>query len=633
MTTPHGQVGAELLPDGARFRVWARGHEAVSLVIEGNPSVPMQPDGGGYFGVVVPGLIAGAHYRFQLDNGQPLPDPASRWQPEGPEGPSVVVSHDFAWSDSEWRGVQPDGQVLYELHIGTFTAEGTWAAAAQRLDTLSELGVTVLQIMPIGEFNGSFGWGYDTVLPYAPSHLYGSPEDLRRFIDRAHALGLGVILDVVYNHVGIGDHFKDFTRDYFSTKHEVEWGATFNFDGDGAAAVRDFIAQNAAYWISEFHFDGLRLDATQALFDDSDTHIIADIVSAARSAAPHRQLFIVAENQPQDRRLIDRPASGGYGVDAIGNDDFHHAARVALTGHNDFYYRDYQGSSSELLASAKYGFLYQGQRSDMRDQPYGTPSLNLKPWNYVHFLENHDQVANSARGVRMDRLGSPGALRAITALFLLSPQTPCLFHGQEFGASSRFLYFAGFSGETAAAVARGRAQNLRQFAGVSDPAMDERLADPADPATFAASKLDWTEFEQHKEAVALHRDLLRLRRTETAFVQQGRTARVDGAVLGDQALFLRYLTEDGDDRLLFINLGHDRHMNIIPDPLVAPPAGRHWQSIWSSEHPDYGGSGRYASDMSKFWILPGHSALLFGAIDMKARIAASLVDSIRRSVE
>ena len=397
--------------------------------------------------------------------------------------------------------------------------------------------------------------------------------------------------------------------------------------------AREFVVQNAVYWVREFHFDGLRLDATQALFDDSETHIIAEIADAARAAAPERQLFMVAENQPQDRRLVESRDIGGYGLDAIGNDDFHHAARVALTGHNDFYYRDYQGTSSELLASAKYGFLYQGQRSDMRDKPYGTPSLNLKPANFVHFLENHDQVANSARGLRMDRLGSPGAVRAITALFLLSPQTPCLFHGQEFGASTRFLYFAGLTGETAATVARGRVQNLRHFAGVSDPAMHEQLADPADPATFAASKLDWSEYERHGEVVALHRDLLRLRRTETAFTQQGKSARIDGAVLGDQALFLRYLAEDGDDRLLFINLGHDRHMNIIPDPLVAPPAGRHWEAIWSSEHPDYGGSGRYASDMSKFWILPGRSALLFAAIDMKARIAASLISSIRRSVQ
>ncbi|HTM76671.1 MAG TPA: DUF3459 domain-containing protein, partial [Devosia sp.] len=268
----------------------------------------------------------------------------------------------------------------------------------------------------------------------------------------------------------------------------------------------------------------------------------------------------------------------------------------------------------ELLASAKYGFLYQGQRSDMRESSYGTPALDLKPWHFIHFLENHDQVANSARGLRMDRLGAPGNVRALTALFLLSPQTPCLFAGQEFGASSRFLYFASFDGDTAMAVADGRAQNLRQFAGVSDPAMSALLPDPADSATFAASKLDWDEFERHANVVALHRDLLRLRKTHAAFALQGKGARLDGAVLSEQALLLRYLTEDGDDRLLFINLGRDRHMNIIPEPLVAPPQGRHWQAVWSSEHPAYGGSGRYAADMNRFWILPGNSALLFAAV-------------------
>jgi maltooligosyltrehalose trehalohydrolase len=430
MTDRRYSTGAEATHDGTHFRVWARGHRAVSLIIEGRPAIPMASTDDGYFSVLAPDVGPDARYRFQLDGGEPLPDPASRWQPEGPEGPSVVTSNTFTWSDAHWRGVPPDGQVLYEIHIGTFTTEGTWSAATERLETLCDLGVTVLQVMPIGEFNGAFGWGYDTVLPYAPSHLYGQPDDLRHFIDRAHALGIGVILDVVYNHAGLGDRFKDFTPHYFSTTHQGEWGAIFNFDGEGAAGVREFMMQNAVYWIREFHFDGLRLDATQALFDDSETHIIAEIASAARAAAPERQLFMVAENQPQDRRLVESPDAGGYGLDAIGNDDFHHAARVALTGHNDFYYRDYQGTSSELLASAKYGFLYQGQRSDMRDKPYGTPSLNLKPTNFIHFLENHDQVANSARGLRMDRLGSPGAVRAITALFLLSPQTPCLFHGQ-----------------------------------------------------------------------------------------------------------------------------------------------------------------------------------------------------------
>ncbi|HTN62388.1 MAG TPA: alpha-amylase family glycosyl hydrolase, partial [Devosia sp.] len=410
-------LGATPDHQGVQFRVWARGRAAVSLLLENQPPISMHPQADGYFAIHIAGLAPGARYRFEI-HGQALPDPASRWQPEGPSGPSVVMNSQFDWSDDGWPGLPPYGQVLYELHIGTFTAQGTWAAATERLETLRDLGITALQLMPVAAFNGRFGWGYDTVLHYAPSHLYGTPDDLRRFVDRAHQLGLGVILDVVYNHVGIGDHFNDFSPDYFSSSHAVEWGATFNFDGEGSAGVRTFIVQNAVYWVRDFHFDGLRLDATQALFDDSARHIIAEIVRETRAAAPGRHLYIVAENQPQDRQLVEAPEAGGYGVDAIGNDDFHHAARVALTGHNDFYYRDYLGTASELLASAKYGFLYQGQRSDMREKPYGTPSLDLKPWNFVHFLENHDQVANSARGLRMDKLGAPGDVRAITALVL-----------------------------------------------------------------------------------------------------------------------------------------------------------------------------------------------------------------------
>ena len=287
MTAIRHFIGAEPAAQGTTFRVWARGHAGVSVVVEDLGSFVMQRDAGDYFSAHIIGTGQGTRYQFLLDDHDtPLPDPASRWQPEGPQGPSVVVENAFAWTDDHWRGVPADGQVLYEVHIGTFTRQGTWAAAAERLEALADLGITMLQLMPIAEFGGTFGWGYDMVLPYAPSHLYGEPDDLRRFIDRAHGLGLGVILDVVYNHVGIGDHFAEFSPDYFSTKHKIEWGATFNYDAPGAVGVREFVVQNAVYWIREFHFDGLRLDATQALFDDSETHIIAEIVREARAAAP-----------------------------------------------------------------------------------------------------------------------------------------------------------------------------------------------------------------------------------------------------------------------------------------------------------------------------------------------------------
>jgi maltooligosyltrehalose trehalohydrolase len=610
-------IGAEPSATGTSFRLWASDHAAASVVVEGVGEFLLEPEPGGYFSASVAGVGVGARYRFRLD-GHPtlLPDLASRWQPEGPEGASVVCAPAFAWSDAAWRGVESAGQVLYELHLGTFTEGGTWASAVPRLGQLRELGITTLQLMPVAEFAGAFGWGYDVMLPYAPSHLYGAPDDVRRFVDAAHGLGLGVILDVVYNHLGAGNHFGAFSRHYFTDRHPGEWGPLLNFDGPDAAGVREFVVDNAAYWIRDFHFDGLRLDATQVLFDDSPRHIIADIVAAARAAAPNRRLYLIAENQPQDRQLVDPPERGGYGLDALVSDDFHHAAAVALTGHNEFYYADYAGTAAEFVAAAKFGYLFQGQRSDIRDGPYGTASLDLLPRQFVHFLQNHDQIANSARGLRLDRLGAPGTARALTALLLLAPQTPCLFQGQEFAASAPFFYFAGFDGDAAKAIADDRAQSLVQFPSIADPAMRGALVDPADPVTLRRSTLDWTEWETHGPSVALHRDLLALRRDDPAFGRVAKQRCIDGATLGETAFFLRFFAErPADDRLLFLNLGADREIRVLADPLVAPPAGGQWLVLWSSEDPRYGGAGRRAIDMAGRWVLPGRAAIVFGATE------------------
>lgn len=608
-------VGAQPGPDGVRFRVWAEGRRTVSVVIEGAGEFDLTAEAEGYFSADISSARVGARYRYRLDEDtELLADPASRWQPEGPSGPSVVCDPaTFQWTDASWRGVLRHGQVLYELHIGTFTQEGTWAAAATRLSHLKDLGVTALQIMPIGECGGSFGWGYDTVLPYAPTHHYGTPDDLRRFIDAAHGHGIGVLLDVVYNHVGIGDRYAAFSSHYFTHRHPTEWGAGFNFDGPHAAPVREFIVQNAAYWIAEYHFDGLRLDATQALFDDGADHIIAEITRAARAAGDERAIYVAAENQPEDRQLIDPPAKGGYGLDAIANDDFHHAAHVALTGHNDFYYRDYFGTAQELVSSAKYGFLYQGQRSDMRDAPYGTFNLRTAPDHFIHFTENHDQIANSARGLRLSELASPARNRAITALLLLAPQTPCLFQGQEFAASGAFYYFAGYEGDEAKAVREGRMKSLLDFPSVADPAMTAELPDPAAYATFAASKLDWSECDRNTRVVTFHRDLLTMRLTHPAFDVTDNRA-VDGAVLGDHAFVLRFSTPDPlNDRLLLVNLGRDLPMSTVAEPLLSPYDGTKWALHWSSEDPAYAGAGRRPMDTDHYWILPADTAIVLAA--------------------
>jgi maltooligosyltrehalose trehalohydrolase len=608
-------VGAELTSDGAAFRVWAPKRQHVSAVIDGGGEYPLQREGEGYYSGVIAEARPGTRYRFRLDGDRTLyPDPASRFQPDGPHGPSQVIDPGaYAWNDRDWRGVSLKGQVLYELHVGTFTPEGTWAAAAEKLPLLREIGITLIEMMPVNDFPGRFGWGYDGVDLFAPTRLYGTPDDLRGFIDAAHALRMGVIHDVVYNHLGPdGNYLVCFSPDYFTDRYENEWGEAINFDGDNAGPARAFFIANAAYWIDEFHLDGLRLDATQSMFDASEEHVIAAMVRTARAAAGDRSIIVIGENEPQHTKLVRAPERGGYGVDALWNDDFHHSAIVALTGHNEAYYEDHEGTPQEFIAAAKYGYLFQGQFYAHQSKRRGTPGFDLPPAAYVTFVQNHDQVANSAAGLRLHQLTSPGRFRAMTALMLLMPGTPMLFQGQEFAASVPFLYFADHKPDLAKLVREGRHEFVSQFQSVASDATRERLADPGAMETFAACKLDWSEFEKHQEAVALHRDLLRLRREDPVFSRQERGA-IDGAVVGPEAFVLRFFGEEGDDRLLFMNLGRDINRPSIPDPLVAPPPDRGWRLIWSSEHPDYGGGGTPEIETKQRWRIPGHAAVALAA--------------------
>ncbi|HEY0031962.1 MAG TPA: malto-oligosyltrehalose trehalohydrolase [Devosia sp.] len=599
--------------NGTQFRVWAEGHRTVTLEIEGRAPIHLMPVGDGYFEIDAADVGVGARYRYRIDGGPALPDLASRAQPEGSEGPSVVTDFDFSWTDQDWPGVLSIDQVIYELHIGTFTPQGTWRAAIDKLDHLRQTGITILHIMPVGTFKGKFGWGYDTILPYAPFAAYGTPEDMAAFVDAAHAHGIGVILDVVYNHVGMGDCFASYSEHYFTDRYENEWGPSFNFDGEHSHAVRQFITQNAVQWIADYHIDGLRLDATQALFDSSRDHIIAEFTRAVRKAAGSRSVYVLAENQPYDRTLTEHPEEGGYGVDAIVSDDFHHSAHVAATGHNDFYYRDYLGTPQEFVSAFKYGFVYQGQRSTMREQSYGTYNLDTPPNKFVQFLENHDQVANSARGFRLADLVCPARCRALTTMLLLAPQTPCLFQGQEWGASNPFLYFLGLEGEDAAAVAKGRRQSLMEFPSVQDPAILDVLTDPADEQTFLSSKLDWAHTRRTAAYLALHTDLLQLRRTIAAFSQRSER-HIDGAVIGDEAFLIRFFTVDpAEHRLLLVNFGRDLPVGVVAEPLLAPPRGRKWTVEFSSEHPRYDGAGRRPIDPENFWTLPSDTAIVFAS--------------------
>jgi maltooligosyltrehalose trehalohydrolase len=600
-------IGAEPQRDGTvLLRVWAPDHERVAVVMDGVASA-MTREADGHFSVATAGR-PGSRYGFRLGAAeQLLPDPASRAQPDGPHGLSQVVDPDaYRWQDDAWRGVELAGQVLYELHVGTFTADGTWAAAAAHLPELRDLGVTIVQMMPVAEFAGSFGWGYDGVDWFAPYHVYGTPDDLRAFVDRAHALGLGVVLDVVYNHLGPdGNHVCTFARSCVSERYANEWGEALNFDGPGSAGMRELVLANVEYWIREFHFDGFRFDATQQMFDCSDEHVLAAAARVARAAAAERGILLVGENEPQHAELVRPREAGGFGLDVLYNDDLHHAARVLLTGVDEAYYSDYRGSAHELLSAVRWGFLFQGQRSSWQKQARGRPALDLEPAKLLAFLENHDQIANSADGRRLASIAAPGVLRALTALLLLSPATPLLFQGQERGSENPFRYFADHHGELGDAVRTGRRAFLAQFVRYAQPEVAAQI-EPSARATFAACVLDRTDTPRARRFLALHRDLL-ARRRDDPVLRAGR--RPEGAALGERAFLLRWLTASGDDRMLLLNLGADLDVTSFAEPLLAPPRDRDWTLAWSSEAVAYGGAGTLPIAADRF-VVPGQAAVL-----------------------
>jgi maltooligosyltrehalose trehalohydrolase len=567
------------------------------------------PEGDGYFSGTI-SARAGMFYKYRLESGS-YPDPASRFQPLGVHDASEIIDPGtFRWTDHAWMGTSAAGQVIYEMHVGTFTQEGTWSAAIEQLPELAALGITVLEVMPVAEFPGKFGWGYDGVDLFAPTRLYGRPDDFRRFVDRAHSLKMGVILDVVYNHFGPdGNYLKHFAESYFTDRYENEWGEAINFDGPDSQPVREFFIANAGYWIDEFHLDGLRLDATQQIFDSSADNIITALMREVRSRGRGRATLLVAENEPQQTRLVRPPAEGGNGLDALWNDDFHHSAMVALTGRAEAYYSDYRGTPQEFISAAKWGYLFQGQRYKWQKKRRGAPSVGLKPWQFVNYIQNHDQVANSLRGARAHQLTSRARFKAVTALLLLAPGTPMLFQGQEFAASSPFLYFADHNPDLAKLVAKGRKEFLSQFRTIACAESEMILACPESEETFRRCKLDFKERDQHREIYQLHRDLLQLRRSDPVLNRQ-RPGGMDGAVLGHDAFVLRFFGEQRDDRLLLVNFGVDLNLDPAPEPLLAPMEDMVWATLWSSEAPAYGGCGTPALDTEENWLLPGQAAVL-----------------------
>jgi maltooligosyltrehalose trehalohydrolase len=604
-------IGAELTEAGVHFRVWAPAWQRVTLVLEtpARRDIALRAEGNGYHSLLVDNLDAGARYRYRLSDQVELhADPASRYQPEGPFGPSQVIDpEDTAWTDEAWRGItKPHEQVVYEMHVGTFTKEGSWTAAAAHLPFLVDVGITTIEMMPIHTFPGRRGWGYDGVNLFAPAYQYGTPEELREFIDRAHALGLAVILDVVYNHFGpAGNSHFVYAPEFKNPDLEGEWGDPINFS---SPSVREFFTANAAYWIGEYHFDGLRLDATQALVDNSTCHIVGDVVKAARAAARQRTIWLVGENEPQDVKLVRPLDEGGCGLDALWNDDFEHTARVALTGCTDGYFHDYPASPQAFVSALERGFLYQGQIYAWQRNTRGTPTRGLPPMRFVHFLENHDQVANTGAGERLLAQTDPASYRALTAVLLLGPQIPMLFQGQETGTRKPFRYFIDHDAELNTLVRHGRADFLRQFARLATPEAQAALPDPSAPSTFEDCILDEPR-DLDAPLVQLHRDLLALRRGYPGFTDQ-RDGTLRGAVLSPHAFCIRWWHEGGD-RLLVVNLGPTLRHTALPEPLLAPPEQHGWRVAWSSEHPRYGGYGTPEPFSRERFRIPARSAILF----------------------
>ncbi len=494
--------GAELLPEGVRYRTWCKHSRAAVSIVDAEGTVlrhlPLTSEGGGYFSALDPQGAAGDLYRFHFGDSQGWPDPASRWQPQGVHGPSMVIDpHAFPWTDQKFKAPPYSELVIYELHLGTFTPEGTFRSAIAKLDHLVTLGVNALELMPIADFPGDRNWGYDGVALYAPARAYGHPDDLRALVDAAHARGLAVMLDVVYNHMGPDGNYLGVYHDrYFNEKEHTPWGAALNY---GQSAVRDFFAENASYWLREFHIDGLRLDATHAIIDHSERHILAEISQRVHTLGG----FLVAEDERNEPSLLHPVKSGGCAFDGVWSDDFHHVVRVMLTGERQGYYENFTGTPEELAETLEHGWLFRGHRKTVEGELRGGPTDDVPPERFVSCISNHDQIGNRAFGDRLGQTIEPAAYRAASALICLVPFTPMLFMGQEWNASTPFQFFTEHNDELGRLITQGRRKEFRHFAEFADPELRETIPDPQAPSTFENSKLRWEEIAREPHAPIL----------------------------------------------------------------------------------------------------------------------------------
>ncbi|MGA7920756.1 MAG: malto-oligosyltrehalose trehalohydrolase [Candidatus Acidiferrales bacterium] len=512
--------GAEIRPDGGvRFSLWAPSQNRVRVLFQnGNESMTMERRPGGWHELISHRAKAGDRYQFVLQDNTQVPDPASRYQPEDVHGPSQVIDPaSYHWKNIQWTGRPWHESVIYELHVGTFTPQGTFRAIIDKLDHLRDLGVTAIELMPVADFPGKRNWGYDGVLLYAPDSVYGTPNDLKAMVDAAHGKNMMVFLDVVYNHFGPdGNYFALYAPPIFTGRHHTPWGKAINYDGRESRIVRDFVIHNALYWIEEFRFDGLRLDAVHAIIDESRLHILEELAEKVHeSLDSDRQVHLILENYANQSRFLAR-ASGDKPrwYDAQWNDDLHHSLHAAATGENGGYYMDYAGNLGKLARALAEGFAYQGEPSKFaKGKPRGQPSALLPPVAFVDFIQNHDQVGNRAFGERLTAIAKPEAVRAVAAIYLLCPQIPMLFMGEEWAASQPFPFFCDFTGDLADAIRNGRRGEFANFPQFQDPAAREKIPDPVSEATFDSAKLNWqeTQIPGHQPWLTWYRDILAVR--------------------------------------------------------------------------------------------------------------------------
>jgi maltooligosyltrehalose trehalohydrolase len=584
------ELGASVTPKGIRFKVWAPRASSLSLRVKGESNdLPMIPEKNGFYTLFVNGLGPGARYLYVLDGEYARPDPVSRFQPEGVHGPSEVIDQDdFPWEDHDWKGMPLEDMIIYEIHTGTFTREGSFEAIIPFLDYLkNDLGVTAIELIPVAQFPGERNWGYDGSYLYAPQNSYGGPKGLKTLIQACHQKGLAVILDVVYNHLGPEGNYLANYGPYFTDRYKTPWGSAINFDGPQSDEVRNFIIENALYWVTEYHVDGLRIDAVHGIFDFSARHVLFDIREAVHQQARKlgRLVCVIAESDLNDVRVIDSPKKGGFGLDAQWNDDFHHCLHTLLAGEQEGYYEDF-GEIKHLVKALREGFVYSGQYSHYRRRRHGSSSKHLPPSKFVVFSQNHDQVGNRAKGDRLSTLVPFEALKLSAAIVLLSPNIPLLFMGEEYGEEAPFQYFVSHSDqELIEAVRRGRKEEFSAFQ------WEGTLPDPQDEMTFLRSKidLDLRHHEKHGTLLKFYKRLIQLRKEIPSLSSLDKRGIKIEAFERDKAILMK--RQSGEDQVIGVF-----NFNNKPVRIETTIDKGYWQRVIGSACEEWGGIGALAPD-------------------------------------